>query len=163
MVFLGWLVGCFSRQGFSVALEPVLKITLVDQVGLELSEICLHYHCPAVNPFLLICVLSGGCDISTVRLCAVSVSCSDEMASPRLHLLYPLSLLGIPTLLYSALPEAQSRFFINQWQQNILTGYRGESLINGLQRKWHTGGVVLLEEAFTVGVVFQVSFVQASV
>ena len=31
----------FSRQGFSVALEPVLELALVDQVGLELTEICL--------------------------------------------------------------------------------------------------------------------------
>ena len=31
----------FSRQNFSVALEPVLELALVDQVGLELTEICL--------------------------------------------------------------------------------------------------------------------------
>ena len=30
---------CFSRQGFSVALEPVLELALVDQAGLELTEI----------------------------------------------------------------------------------------------------------------------------
>ena len=29
------------RQGFSVALEPVLELALVDQAGLELTEICL--------------------------------------------------------------------------------------------------------------------------
>ena len=32
---------CFSRQGFSVALEPVLELGLVDQAGLELTEIRL--------------------------------------------------------------------------------------------------------------------------
>ena len=31
----------FSRQGFSVALEPVLELALVDQAGLELTELCL--------------------------------------------------------------------------------------------------------------------------
>ena len=31
----------FSRQGFSVVLEPVLELTLVDQAGLELTEIRL--------------------------------------------------------------------------------------------------------------------------
>ena len=31
----------FSRQGFSVALEPVLELALVDQAGLELTEIHL--------------------------------------------------------------------------------------------------------------------------
>ncbi|KAM7339825.1 hypothetical protein ACRRTK_000440 [Alexandromys fortis] len=31
----------FSRQGFSVVLEPVLELALVDQAGLELTEICL--------------------------------------------------------------------------------------------------------------------------
>ena len=31
----------FSRQGFSVALEPVLELALVDQPGLELTEIYL--------------------------------------------------------------------------------------------------------------------------
>ena len=31
----------FSRQGFLVALEPVLELALIDQVGLELTEICL--------------------------------------------------------------------------------------------------------------------------
>ena len=30
-----------SRQGFSVALEPVLQLALVDQAGLELTEIRL--------------------------------------------------------------------------------------------------------------------------
>ena len=32
---------CFSRQGFSVALEPALELALVDQSGLKLTEICL--------------------------------------------------------------------------------------------------------------------------
>ncbi|EGV96176.1 hypothetical protein I79_005859 [Cricetulus griseus] len=31
----------FSRQGFSVALEAVLELALVDQAGLELTEIRL--------------------------------------------------------------------------------------------------------------------------
>ena len=31
----------FLKQGFSVALEPVLELILVDQAGLELTEICL--------------------------------------------------------------------------------------------------------------------------
>ena len=31
----------FLRQGFSVALEPVLELALVDHAGLELIEICL--------------------------------------------------------------------------------------------------------------------------
>ena len=31
----------FSRQGFSVALEPVLELALVDQTGLELTYLCL--------------------------------------------------------------------------------------------------------------------------
>ena len=30
-----------SRQGFSVALEPVLKLALVEEAGLELTEIHL--------------------------------------------------------------------------------------------------------------------------
>ena len=30
----------FFRQGFFVALEPVLELVLVDQAGLELTEIC---------------------------------------------------------------------------------------------------------------------------
>ena len=34
---------CFLRQGCSVALEPVLKLALIDQTGLELTEI--HYLC----------------------------------------------------------------------------------------------------------------------
>ena len=32
---------CFSRQGFSAALEPVLELVLIDQTGLELTEILL--------------------------------------------------------------------------------------------------------------------------
>ena len=35
------LVGWFSRQGFSVALGPVPELVLVDQAGLELTEIHL--------------------------------------------------------------------------------------------------------------------------
>ena len=31
----------FSGQRFSVALEPVLELVLVDQADLELTEICL--------------------------------------------------------------------------------------------------------------------------
>ena len=31
----------FSRQGFSVALKPVLELDFVDQTGLKLTEICL--------------------------------------------------------------------------------------------------------------------------
>ena len=31
----------FSRQGFSVALEPVLELALVEQIGLKLTEIHL--------------------------------------------------------------------------------------------------------------------------
>ena len=51
---------CFSRQGFSVALEPVLELPLVDQVDLELRDqlapahlgngikgVC--HHCPAAK------------------------------------------------------------------------------------------------------------------
>ena len=36
----------FSRQGFSVALEPVLELALVDQAGLELTEIRLRLPLP---------------------------------------------------------------------------------------------------------------------
>ena len=32
---------CFLRQGFSATLEPVLELPLIDQTGLELTEICL--------------------------------------------------------------------------------------------------------------------------
>ena len=33
---------CFVlRQGFSVALEPIMELALVDQASLELTEICL--------------------------------------------------------------------------------------------------------------------------
>ena len=31
----------FSRQGFSVALEPVLELAIVEQAGLKLTEIHL--------------------------------------------------------------------------------------------------------------------------
>ena len=39
VVVLVWF--WFSRQGFSVVLEPVLELALVDQTGLELTEIRL--------------------------------------------------------------------------------------------------------------------------
>ena len=39
--FLFCLVFGLSRQGFSVALEPVLELALVDQAGLDLTEIHL--------------------------------------------------------------------------------------------------------------------------
>ena len=35
------LLVLFLRQGFSVALEPVLELALVDETGLELTEIPL--------------------------------------------------------------------------------------------------------------------------
>ena len=31
----------YSRQGFSVPLEPILELALVDQAGFKLTEICL--------------------------------------------------------------------------------------------------------------------------
>ena len=37
LVYVFWFG--FSRQGFTVALEPVLALALVDQAGLELTEI----------------------------------------------------------------------------------------------------------------------------
>ena len=40
MVWFGLVFG-FSRQGFSVALEPVLGLPLVDQADLKLREIPL--------------------------------------------------------------------------------------------------------------------------
>ncbi len=46
---------CFSRQGFSVALEPVLELALVDQAGLELTEIRLP-----LPPELFVCFLKTG-------------------------------------------------------------------------------------------------------
>ena len=39
--FFNFFIFYFSRQGFSVALEPVLELALVDQAGLELTEIRL--------------------------------------------------------------------------------------------------------------------------
>ena len=39
--FLTFELFGFSRQGFSVALEPVLELALVDQASFELTEICL--------------------------------------------------------------------------------------------------------------------------
>ena len=43
----GWLVGFwFSRQGFSVALEPVLELAPVDEAGLRLTEIHLPLSLP---------------------------------------------------------------------------------------------------------------------
>ena len=47
LTFLLWLLaeylffGGFSRQGFSVVLVPVPELALVDQAGLELTEIRL--------------------------------------------------------------------------------------------------------------------------
>ena len=41
ILFVIVLVFTFLRQGFSVALEPVLELDLVDQAGLELTEIHL--------------------------------------------------------------------------------------------------------------------------
>ena len=41
LVWFGLVWFGFSRQGFSVALEPVLELALEDQVGLELTEIYL--------------------------------------------------------------------------------------------------------------------------
>ena len=48
---------CFSRQDFSVALEPALELALVDQVGLELTEthllVCWDIrHAPPQPSFL---------------------------------------------------------------------------------------------------------------
>ena len=34
-------VFCFSRHGFFVVLEPILELALIDQAGLELTEIHL--------------------------------------------------------------------------------------------------------------------------
>ena len=36
-----FLFVCFSTQGFSLTLEPVLELALADQAGLELTEIYL--------------------------------------------------------------------------------------------------------------------------
>ena len=41
IIFLFGVFLFFSRQGFSVALGPVLELALVDQAGLELTEIHL--------------------------------------------------------------------------------------------------------------------------
>ncbi|KAH0513922.1 Glycerophosphocholine phosphodiesterase GPCPD1 [Microtus ochrogaster] len=53
----------FSRQGFSVALEPVLELALVDQAGLELPEIRLPLPpkcwCTTTAPLSQI-ILKGG-------------------------------------------------------------------------------------------------------
>ena len=40
-LFLGFVLFYFSRQGFSVSLEPVLELALIDQADLKLTEICL--------------------------------------------------------------------------------------------------------------------------
>ena len=40
-----FLFVCFWRQDFFMVLEPVLEVALVDQAGLELTEICLPL-CP---------------------------------------------------------------------------------------------------------------------
>ena len=39
IIFFFFFSFYFSRQGFSVALEPVLELALVEQAGLELMEI----------------------------------------------------------------------------------------------------------------------------
>ena len=39
--FLLLVVFCFFRQSFTVVIEPVLELDLVDQVSLELTEIHL--------------------------------------------------------------------------------------------------------------------------
>ena len=39
--FFVCLFVCFSRQGFSITLEPVLELALIDQDGLKLKEIHL--------------------------------------------------------------------------------------------------------------------------
>ena len=39
--FFNFFIFYFSSQGFSVALEPVLELALVDQAGLELTKIHL--------------------------------------------------------------------------------------------------------------------------
>ena len=55
----------FSREGFSVALEPILELALVNQADFELTRsacLCLlsagikgmHYHCPAVCVNLIV-------------------------------------------------------------------------------------------------------------
>ncbi len=48
----------FLKQGFSVALAPVRALALIDQAGLELTEIRVpgikgvHHQCPARNTVL---------------------------------------------------------------------------------------------------------------
>ena len=41
LIFFIFFIFYFSSQGFSVALEPVLELALVDQAGLELTKIHL--------------------------------------------------------------------------------------------------------------------------
>ena len=54
---------CFLRQGFSVALEPVLELALIDHAGPEITEIRVillprvgiegvHHHHPSLWQFL---------------------------------------------------------------------------------------------------------------
>ena len=46
--FCLFVLFCFSRQGFPVALEPVLELALVDYAGLKLTEI--HLPLPPGSP-----------------------------------------------------------------------------------------------------------------
>ena len=62
-----YLFLCFSRQGFSVDLEPVLELSLVNQAGLQLTEI----------PLLLPPELLG-------------LKASTTTASERYDLMYPI-------------------------------------------------------------------------
>ena len=51
---------CLSRQGFSLVLESVLKLALVDQAGPELTEICLPL--PPKLLVLKVCTTTLGLD-----------------------------------------------------------------------------------------------------
>ena len=48
-VFVSLFVFAFWRQGFSLALVPVLELALVDQAGLKLTEIHLPLHPECVD------------------------------------------------------------------------------------------------------------------
>ena len=56
-VLLGFFVFVFWRQGFSVALESVLELALVDQADLKLTEIHLPLPPECWVSFLLICLI----------------------------------------------------------------------------------------------------------
>ena len=43
----------FSRQSFSIALDPVLELALLDQAGLELTEIRMHMPPPPGKAHLI--------------------------------------------------------------------------------------------------------------